>query len=82
MNTISQFLKKSVPHISPYLPTCSFSDGISQLSNRSAGYKTPIVADIHFTPKVALVCADFVDKAETTPGKQHSRSELQGSERT
>lgn len=28
-----------------------------------AGCKTPIVADIHFTPKVALVCADFVDKA-------------------
>ena len=26
------------------------------------GYKTPLVADIHFTPKVALVCADFVDK--------------------
>ncbi|CAK8989444.1 unnamed protein product [Durusdinium trenchii] len=32
------------------------------------GCKTPIVADIHFTPKVALVCADFVDKVRVNPG--------------
>lgn len=32
------------------------------------GYKTPIVADIHFTPKVALVAADYVDKIRVNPG--------------
>lgn len=32
------------------------------------GYKTPLVADIHFTPKVALVVADFVDKVRVNPG--------------
>mmetsp|Transcript_2611 Transcript_2611/g.7430 ORF Transcript_2611/g.7430 Transcript_2611/m.7430 type:complete len:777 (-) Transcript_2611:139-2469(-) len=32
------------------------------------GYTTPIVADIHFTPKVALLCADFVDKVRVNPG--------------
>jgi len=32
------------------------------------GYKTAIVADIHFTPKVALACADFVDKVRVNPG--------------
>eukprot|EP00928_Gymnodinium_smaydae_P021153 TRINITY_DN18232_c0_g1_i1.p1 TRINITY_DN18232_c0_g1~~TRINITY_DN18232_c0_g1_i1.p1 ORF type:complete len:825 (+),score=246.03 TRINITY_DN18232_c0_g1_i1:112-2475(+) len=32
------------------------------------GYKTPLVADIHFTPKVALVAADFVDKIRVNPG--------------
>eukprot|EP00930_Biecheleria_cincta_P053007 TRINITY_DN3832_c0_g1_i1.p1 TRINITY_DN3832_c0_g1~~TRINITY_DN3832_c0_g1_i1.p1 ORF type:complete len:830 (-),score=153.20 TRINITY_DN3832_c0_g1_i1:319-2532(-) len=32
------------------------------------GCTTPIVADIHFTPKVALVCADFVDKVRVNPG--------------
>eukprot|EP00927_Polykrikos_kofoidii_P053559 TRINITY_DN48168_c0_g1_i1.p1 TRINITY_DN48168_c0_g1~~TRINITY_DN48168_c0_g1_i1.p1 ORF type:complete len:831 (-),score=166.12 TRINITY_DN48168_c0_g1_i1:216-2708(-) len=32
------------------------------------GYTTPIVADIHFTPKVALVAADFVDKVRVNPG--------------
>mmetsp|Transcript_69735 Transcript_69735/g.167416 ORF Transcript_69735/g.167416 Transcript_69735/m.167416 type:complete len:791 (-) Transcript_69735:223-2595(-) len=32
------------------------------------GYTTPIVADIHFTPKVALVVADHVDKVRVNPG--------------
>jgi len=32
------------------------------------GYATPIVADIHFTPKVAMVVADFVDKIRVNPG--------------
>lgn len=32
------------------------------------GYKTPLVADIHFTPKVALACADYVDKVRVNPG--------------
>jgi len=32
------------------------------------GYHTPIVADIHFTPKVALKCAEYVDKVRVNPG--------------
>jgi len=32
------------------------------------GYTTPIVADIHFTPKVAMVAADYVDKIRVNPG--------------
>jgi (E)-4-hydroxy-3-methylbut-2-enyl-diphosphate synthase len=32
------------------------------------GYKTPLVADIHFTPKVALKVADHVDKVRVNPG--------------
>jgi len=32
------------------------------------GYTTGLVADIHFTPKVALACADFVDKVRVNPG--------------
>jgi len=32
------------------------------------GYTTPIVADIHFTPKVAMVVADHVDKVRVNPG--------------
>ena len=35
------------------------------------GYKTPLVADIHFTPKVALVCADFVDKVRLCIRSKH-----------
>merc|ERR1719336_1921175 len=32
------------------------------------GYTTPLVADIHFTPKVAMLAADFVDKIRVNPG--------------
>merc|ERR1719491_1589661 len=32
------------------------------------GYTTPIVADIHFTPKVAMLAADYVDKIRVNPG--------------
>lgn len=32
------------------------------------GYQTPIVADIHFTPNVALAVADWVDKVRVNPG--------------
>merc|ERR1719217_319915 len=32
------------------------------------GYTTPIVADIHFTPKVALVAAEHCDKIRVNPG--------------
>merc|ERR1719313_448634 len=32
------------------------------------GCFTPIVADIHFTPKVAIACAEFVDKVRVNPG--------------
>lgn len=32
------------------------------------GYTTPLVADIHFTPKVALAVADHVDKVRVNPG--------------
>merc|ERR1719217_721910 len=32
------------------------------------GYKQPIVADIHFTPKVAMLVAEHVDKIRVNPG--------------
>merc|ERR1719265_1207368 len=32
------------------------------------GYTTPLVADIHFTPKVAMAVADHVDKVRVNPG--------------
>merc|ERR1719356_1878792 len=32
------------------------------------GYTTPLVADIHFTPKVALKVAEYVDKVRVNPG--------------
>ncbi len=35
---------------------------------RSLGYSQSIVADVHFNPKVAEICATFVDKVRINPG--------------
>jgi len=35
---------------------------------RAAGYDTPLVADIHFNPKAAMVAADYVEKIRINPG--------------
>jgi (E)-4-hydroxy-3-methylbut-2-enyl-diphosphate synthase len=35
---------------------------------RAAGYNTPLVADIHFNPKAAMVAAEYVEKIRINPG--------------
>jgi len=35
---------------------------------RAAGYDTPLVADIHFNPKAAMVAAKYVEKIRINPG--------------
>jgi len=35
---------------------------------RAAGYDTPLVADIHFNPKAAMVAAEYVEKIRINPG--------------
>lgn len=35
---------------------------------RAAGYDTPLVADIHFNPKAAMVAAKYVEKVRINPG--------------
>ena len=35
---------------------------------RIAGYQTPLIADIHFTPKAALIAARIVEKIRVNPG--------------
>lgn len=35
---------------------------------RAAGYDTPLVADIHFNPKAAMIAAEYVEKIRINPG--------------
>lgn len=35
---------------------------------RKRGYKTPLIADVHFNPNVALVAAEIVEKVRINPG--------------
>ncbi len=47
---------------------------------RSAGYDTPLVADVHFSSEIAIACASVVEKVRINPGnfhKDHEQARLQ-----
>ena len=41
------------------------------------GYKTPLVADIHFTPNAAEVAADYVEKIRVNPGNYADKKKFE-----
>ena len=43
---------------------------------RNCGYKTPIVADIHFTANAALIAATIVEKVRINPGNYADRKKF------
>ena len=51
-------------------PSIKDADALEEIvaGIRKAGYDTPIVADIHFTPNAAFRAADFVEKIRINPG--------------
>src|SRR5262249_12598997 len=51
-------------------PTIHHAENLKNIRNqlRSMGVKTPLVADIHFTPQAAMIAADYVDKVRINPG--------------
>lgn len=44
---------------------------------RAAGYDTPLVADIHFTPNAAEVAARIVDKVRVNPGNYADKKKFE-----
>ncbi len=51
-------------------PTIKDADNLGNISKllKEKGFDTPLVADIHFNPKAALIAADFVEKVRVNPG--------------
>jgi len=51
-------------------PSKNEAENLLNIKNelRSRGYKTPIVADIHFTPNAAEIAARIVEKVRINPG--------------
>ena len=51
-------------------PSIKDAENLSQIKKylRSAGYKNPLVADVHFNPAVAEVAARIVEKVRINPG--------------
>ena len=44
---------------------------------RAAGYNTPLVADIHFTPNAAEIAARIVEKVRVNPGNYADKKKFQ-----
>ncbi len=52
----------------------------SELKNK--GFETPLIADIHFTPKAAEVAANYVEKVRINPGNYIDKKKFQTYEYT
>jgi (E)-4-hydroxy-3-methylbut-2-enyl-diphosphate synthase len=51
-------------------PTIKHAENLKNIRDklRGLGIKTPLVADIHFTPQAAMIAADYVEKVRINPG--------------
>ena len=59
-------------------PSIKEAENLRIISNglRSQGYKTPLVADIHYTPNAAEVAARIVEKVRINPGNFADRKKI------
>ena len=59
-------------------PSIKEAENLRVISNglRSQGYKTPLVADIHYTPNAAEVAARIVEKVRINPGNFADRKKF------
>lgn len=49
---------------------------------RAAGYDTPLIADIHFTPNAAEIAAGIVEKVRVNPGNYADKKKFENIEYT
>ncbi|MDR1879232.1 MAG: (E)-4-hydroxy-3-methylbut-2-enyl-diphosphate synthase [Bacteroidales bacterium] len=49
---------------------------------RKRGYTTPLIADVHFNPNVALIAAEIVEKVRINPGNYADKKQLASSAHT
>jgi len=60
-------------------PSKSEAENLLPIKNeiRKRGYKTPIVADIHFTPNAAEIAARIVEKVRVNPGNYADKKKFE-----
>lgn len=65
-------------------PSIKEAKNLSEIKNelRMRGYKTPLVADIHFTPNAAEVAARIVEKVRVNPGNYADKKKFETIEYT
>ncbi len=59
-------------------PTIKEAENLQLIKNqlRARGFNTPLIADVHFNPKVAEICARIVEKVRINPGNYVDKKQL------
>ena len=81
-NTVSQsirMIEKGCEIVRITAPSIKEAKNLRNIRDRlrSKGYKTPIVADIHFTPHAAEIAATIIDKVRINPGNYADRKKFE-----
>lgn len=65
-------------------PSKKEAENLKAIKNslREKGYKTPLVADIHFTPNAAEIAAKIVEKVRVNPGNYADKKKFENIEYT
>ncbi len=60
-------------------PSLNEAENLKNIKNelRKRGYNIPLIADIHFTPKAAIVAARIVEKVRINPGNYSDKKKFQ-----
>ncbi len=71
--TISQsieIIEAGADYVRVTVPTIKHIESLREIKNglRNAGFSTPLIADVHFNPKVAELAAAIVEKVRINPG--------------
>jgi len=65
-----ELIEKGSAMVRITVPSMRDADALKEIKRRliENGYQTPIIADVHFNPKIAEYCASFVEKVRINPG--------------
>ncbi len=90
MNTIAtveqsiRIIKAGCDYVRITAPSINEAQNLQNIKNelRKRGYKTPLIADIHFTPNAAELAARIVEKVRINPGNYVDKKKFQTLEYT
>ncbi|HTA83649.1 MAG TPA: (E)-4-hydroxy-3-methylbut-2-enyl-diphosphate synthase [Bacteroidia bacterium] len=87
MGTVEQsirMIEAGCEYVRITAPSLKEAENLLNIKNelRKRGYKTPLVADIHFTPNAAEVAARIVEKVRVNPGNYADKKKFEHIEYT
>lgn len=70
LEEIHRLIEVGCPLVRLTVPTMKDVEALRQIRHKlfERGYRVPLVADVHFIPKVAFEAAEFVEKVRINPG--------------